>query len=41
VSAGARPIGVAARPSRADIEALVQDDRVHRDLYLSEALFAL
>jgi phenylpropionate dioxygenase-like ring-hydroxylating dioxygenase large terminal subunit len=27
--------------SRADITALVQDDRVHRDLYLSEALFAL
>lgn len=25
----------------ADIAALVQDDRVHRDLYLSEALFAL
>ena len=28
------------RPSRA-IQALVQDDRVHRDLYLSEELFAL
>ena len=27
--------------NRADIEALVEDDRVHRDLYLSEALFAL
>jgi phenylpropionate dioxygenase-like ring-hydroxylating dioxygenase large terminal subunit len=26
---------------RRDIAALVQDDRVHRDLYLSEALFAL
>jgi phenylpropionate dioxygenase-like ring-hydroxylating dioxygenase large terminal subunit len=41
VSAGASPIGVAPRSSRAAIEALVQDDRVHRDLYLSEALFAL
>ncbi len=27
--------------TRADIEALVEDDRVHRDLYLSEELFAL
>jgi phenylpropionate dioxygenase-like ring-hydroxylating dioxygenase large terminal subunit len=27
--------------SRSDITALVQDDRVHRDLYLSEELFAL
>ena len=26
---------------RADIEALVEDDRVHRDLYLSDDLFAL
>lgn len=26
---------------RADIEALVEDDRVHRDLYLSDELFAL
>ncbi|MFO1270447.1 MAG: aromatic ring-hydroxylating dioxygenase subunit alpha [Rubrivivax sp.] len=26
---------------RADIEALVEDDRVHRDLYLSDKLFAL
>ena len=41
MSAGAAAIGVAPRPSRAAIEALVQDDRVHRDLYLSEALFAL
>ena len=41
MSAGARPIGAAPRPSRAEIEALVEDDRVHRDLYLSEALFAL
>lgn len=31
----------AARLRRADIEALVEDDRVHRDLYLSEELFAL
>ena len=27
--------------NRADIAALVEDDRVHRDLYLSDALFAL
>ena len=27
--------------NRKDILALVQDDRVHRDLYLSPALFAL
>ncbi|MGZ5716031.1 MAG: Rieske 2Fe-2S domain-containing protein, partial [Caldimonas sp.] len=27
--------------NRAAIAALVQDERVHRDLYLSEALFAL
>ena len=27
--------------NRADIAALVEDDRVHRDLYLSPALFAL
>jgi len=39
--AGATAIGVAPRPTRAQIEALVEDDRVHRDLYLSQALFAL
>ena len=27
--------------NRAEVAALVQDERVHRDLYLSEALFAL
>jgi phenylpropionate dioxygenase-like ring-hydroxylating dioxygenase large terminal subunit len=32
---------LAPRPTRAAIAALVEDDRVHRDLYLSEALFAL
>ena len=26
---------------RAEVAALVQDERVHRDLYLSEELFAL
>ena len=28
-------------PTAAEIAALVQDDRVHRDLYLSDELFAL
>jgi phenylpropionate dioxygenase-like ring-hydroxylating dioxygenase large terminal subunit len=40
-AAGVSTIGVAPPPTRAAIAALVQEDRVHRDLYLSEALFAL
>jgi len=38
--AGATAIGVAPRPTRAQIEALVEDDRVHRDLYLSFVNFS-